>query len=202
MKSVTMDQLRDVIQRLTEGGKNTISNAMLYEALGFEDEVEKQRMRRRVTSMIKKSELIRISPGWYSYNPKAQPQRNGEAYMRVWRLVRSKNPGWSMHDMATVTRVSYTMVTRYCGWLLEEGYLARHGRKGNTRLYRATQKAKEQRDTPYPPIAPSDPFDKERSAACRLVRLMMERDLYQNGVRGKLLKELNILNKRFQEVES
>jgi hypothetical protein len=198
MKTVGMTQLREVIQRLTENGKKNITNAMLYETLGLEDEAAKARMRRRITDMVQRSELERIEQGVFKYNPKAQPQRNSEMYERIWRLVRAKEPGWSYQDMAARTRASYTMVNRYCNWLLEEGYIARHGRDGNTRLYRQTAKAKENRQTPYPPVAPTDPFEKERSASCRLVRLMMERDPYQAGVRKKIEKECRTILARFE----
>jgi predicted transcriptional regulator len=201
MKTVGMDQLRTVVEGLSEGGKKDVSNAMLYESLGLEEADEKARLRRRVNDMVKRSELVRIRPGWFSYNPKAKPQRNSEFYIRIWRLVRAKGPGWTKQDMAVSTRASYTMASRYINWLEEEGFVARHGRKGNTAKYRTTSKAREELQTPYPPIAPSDPFAQERSACCRLVRLMMERDPYQTGVRKKILNELAVMNDRFQPKE-
>lgn len=201
MKTVGMDQLRTVIQGMTEQGKKRITNAMLYEALGMETEAEKARLRRRVTDMVRRSELERVEDGVFLYNLKAAPQRNGKMYTRIWRLVRKKEPGWTVQDMAARTRASYTLAHRYCNFLLEEGFITRHGKDGNTRLYRSTPKAKEHLDTPFPPIGAKDPFEKERSACCRLVRLMMERDPYQRGVRDKINKELKIMNTRFQPKE-
>lgn len=202
MKSVGMTQLRELIQGLAEGGKKQITNAMLYEALGLEEPDEKARLRRRVTDMVQRKELIRIKQGVFKYNPKAQPQRHGEMYIRIWRLVRSKQPGWSIQDLATITRASYTMVLKYCRFLLEEGYIAKFGKEGNTQKYRATGKAKDQRDTPYPPVAVKDPYEKERGASCRLVRQMMERDLSQPGVRKKIIKECRTILARFESEEN
>ncbi|WP_156360633.1 hypothetical protein [Dethiosulfatarculus sandiegensis] len=173
-----------------------MTNRQLFEALGLETEPEKARLRRRIDTLVRRKELIRISPGVYRYNADAAPKRNGEGYKRVWRAIRSSKPGWGYVDLARITRMSYTMVRRYCNWLDDEGYIAAVGRNGNTRLYRATQKAKSTQRTPYPPIT-KDPFEAERGAACRIVRLMMESNPSQKGCAKKIVNDCQLLLRRF-----
>jgi hypothetical protein len=173
-----------------------VTNRQLFEALGLTTEPEKARLRRRIDTMVRRKELIRISPGVYRYNADAAPKRNGEGYKRVWRAIRSGRPGWSYQDLARVTRMSYTMVRKYCLWLEKEDYIGTHGRNGNTRIWRATQKAKTTQRTPYPPIT-KDPFEAERGAACRIVRLMMESNPSQKGCAKKIVNDCNLLLRRF-----
>lgn len=197
-----MDELRGVLLGLSEGGKREVSNTMLYEVFGMEEEREKVRLRRRMQDLLKHGEAERVDTGVYRYIPKVTPRRHGESYIRVWRAVRSKGPGWTFHDLSQVTRVSYSMVRRYCIWLEEVGYIERFGRKGNTLKYRGTLKAREQRATPYPPIKVVDPFETEKGAALGLVRVFLSMDPYSDKAREMVLEYCGVLVERFgKEVE-
>ena len=56
----------------------------------------------------------------------------------------------------------------------KRGYVERAGRNEKRAiLYRATTKAAASPETPYPPIRESDPFQKERTAAATITRLML-----------------------------
>ncbi|GAU08114.1 hypothetical protein [Desulfoplanes formicivorans] len=197
-----MDELRGVLMGLSEGGKREVSHAMLYEVFGLDDEREKVRLRRRMQDMVGHGEAERVSPGVYRYIPKATPRRHGESYIRVWRAVRSHRPGWSFHDLSQVTRVSYSMVRRYCVFLEEEGYIERYGRSGNTLKYRGTMRAREQRATPYPPIKHADPFEAEKAAALGLVRVFLTMDPYSEKARAKVMEHCQTLVDRFGEASN
>ncbi len=195
---ITIDMVRDVLRGLSEEGrKSTITNALLYEAMELDTEPDKVRLRSRLNDLIRRGELERITPGEYVYHPQNAPGRNGEMYQRIWRAVRSSKPGFSFQDLARVTRASYSHCRKYGKWLLENGYLARHGATGNTALYRTTMQARETLQTPYPPLEMADPFEKEKKAACRLCRAMMERDPYQVAVRKRILESARIILERF-----
>ncbi|KHK02798.1 ATP-binding protein [Desulfovibrio sp. TomC] len=120
---------------------------------------------------------------------------------RIWRAIRSAKPGFSWTDIAQVSRVSYTHTRKYGQWLLDEAFVERHGRKGATYLFRATLRAKDTVETPYPPQDVTDPFEVERNAACRLVRSFMERDPYQPAVRGKIIDNCRAILARFEKEE-
>lgn len=198
MRSLEMDHVRGVVRGLSRAGKEEVTNALVAEALGLQTEPEKARMRRRLNEMVRRNELIRLAPGRYQYDPKACPdRRTGESYQRIWRAVRSAKPGFSAQDLSQVSRVGYTQVRRYLSWLQEEGFVARFGANGNTLLYRGTALARDQRETPFPPRPIKDPFETERSAACRLVRLFMDRDPYQ--AKGKIIKECRAILDRFEK---
>jgi len=180
---------------------NQVSYSDLYQVFGLKTEKEKGRLRSKLKDMIVRGELIRVRPGVFTYHPKAVNQREGQGYQRVWRALRSARPGWTMQEIAQVTRMSPSMVRKYGNWLHGEGYIAHHGRRGNTRLYRATAKAKDRRETPYPPRSIKDPFAGERSAACRLVRLFMARDLARPAVRRRIVEECRLILQRFEKEE-
>jgi hypothetical protein len=192
-----MDELRGVLMGLSEGGHRDVSNAMLYEVFGMDDEREKVRLRRRMQDLVSHGEAERVDAGMYRYIPKATPRRHGESYVRTWRAVRSHQPGWTLHDLTQVTRVSYSMVRRYCLWLEEEGYIERYGKNGNTLKYRGTLKAKEQRATPYPTVKVVDPFEVEKNAALGLVRVFLNMDPYSEKARETVLGHCRVLTDRF-----
>jgi hypothetical protein len=102
-----------------------------------------------------------------------------------------------MHDLAQVTRLSYTHASKYCYWLHQAGYITRHGRRDSATLWRATAKAKQQQAAPIPVRTPKDPFNAERNAACRLVRCLMDADLYQPSTRQRIIRETQIILRRF-----
>lgn len=201
MRTDEMDSLRLVIQGLTVNGKEPVTNKLLYEAMGLDNEPAKARLRSRINDLIKRAELTRIEDGKYAYNPKAR-LRSGEFYQRIWRAIRSAKPGFSWTDIAQVSRVSYTHARKYGQWLLDEAFVERHGRKGATYLFRATLRAKDTVETPYPPQDVTDPFEVERNAACRLVRSFMERDPYQPAVRGKIIDNCRAILARFEKEAS
>lgn len=193
-----MDRIRDVLGGLTEDGKKPVTNALLFDAFGLGSgmEPEKARLRRRLNDMVQRGELVRLEPGKYTYHPSAK-KRHGEMFQRIWRAVRSSKPGFSVGDIAQVTRADYTTVLKYFKALEAEDYLARHGQKGNTRFYRATCKAKERRETYYPPLEITNPFERECGAACRIVRALMERDPDQQAVVKKIVAAAWIIIHRF-----
>lgn len=195
-----MDAVRRVIQGLTVNGRDPLTNRLLFEALGLEREQDKARTRSRVNDLVKRGELSRVEDGKFMYNPKAR-FRSGEMFQRVWRAIRSAKPGFSWPNIAQVSRVSYTTVRRYGQWLVEEGYLERHGRNGATLLYRGTAACRDTVETPYPPLDPRDPFEAERNAACRLIRLFMERDPYQPSTRKKIIEAATAILDRFTKEE-
>lgn len=201
MSTEEMDRVRLVIQGVTVGGKETVTNALLYEAMGLTAESDKARLRSRVNALVKRGELKRIADGKYSYHPKARVRR-GEYYQRVWRAIRSAKPGFSWDGLSEVSRVSYTHIRKYGKWLLEEGYLERHGCKGTTHLFRATALARDTVETPYPPLDIADPYETERNAACRLIRALMERDPGRAAVKEKIIKDCRAILGRFEKEDT
>ncbi|HCR12897.1 MAG TPA: hypothetical protein PKD41_10465 [Solidesulfovibrio sp.] len=198
MKTEEMDRVLLVIQGLTVNGKESVTSALLYEAMGLTAEPDKARLRSRVNALVKRGELKRIADGKYSYHPKARV-RSGEYYQRVWRAIRSAKPGFSWDDLAEVSRVSYTHIRKYGKWLLEEGYLERYGCKGTTHLFRATALARDTVETPYPPLDIVDPYETERNAACRLIRALMERDPGRTAVKEKIVENCRAILARFEK---
>lgn len=202
MMTVGMDKVRTACAALGEDGKE-FSTQMLYTALGLSDPAEKNRCRRRIQDLLVRNEVVRTGDAVYRYDAKMAPQNNqgGEFHQRIWRAVRSSKPGFSMADIASVTRVSYTHVSRYFKHLESEGYVVKHGRSGNTQLYRATAKAHGQRQTPHPPRPARDPFERERGATARLVRLMMCHDPYNPATAAKIRTECRTILARFESKE-
>ncbi len=199
MRTDEMDAVRGVIQGLTVNGRDPVTYGILYEAMGIAREEEKARLRSRVNDLVKRGELTRVEDGRFTYNPKAR-LRSGEFYQRAWRAIRSAKPGFSWAGIAQVSRVSYTHVRKYGQWLIETGYVERYGRDGATLLFRGTAACRDTVETPYPPLDARDPFEAERTAACRLVRLFMERDPYQ--VRTKIVQQATTILDRFSKEEA
>lgn len=196
MLSPDMDKLRGVIIGLSEGGKKPLSNALIFGALALESGPEKARVRRQLNSMAKAGELTRTTPGQYLYNPKA-PERRGEGYVRMWRAIRASQGTWMIFDIAALAHVDASSVSKYIKHLVEAGYIRRNGKQGNSLRYSTTAKGREQRNTPYPPVAVRDPFAAERAAMSRLARVFFEKDLYSSSARSAVLKECRIIMTRF-----
>lgn len=171
MKTAWASQIRTLADTLSEGGKKTVSTQMLCAALGITGTPAKTRVRRSITCMVKRGEMERIRDGEYRYFPKKATAIGayGESYKRMWRIIRTEKAGWTVNGIASTTRLHSSTISEYCKYLEQEGFIARCGKQGNARLFRATQKATEQRETPYPPCAPKDTYVKERNAACRII---------------------------------
>jgi hypothetical protein len=192
---ITTGMVRDAMRSFCQGGKR-VSNAQLYTVMALTCEQEKDRLRTRITDMIKSGEVIKISSGLYEYNFKYRVREN-TSFPALWRFVRSQKPGWSISYASRLTRVSYTQAARYCAWLENEGYIVRHCKDGRTALYRATDKADRTPETPYPPITDRNPFERENAAAARLATLMLCHDPYQTRVAAEIVKNCSILLARF-----
>lgn len=200
MTSLDMDRLRDVILGLSEGGTRTISNSLLYQTLGLGDEPAKRRLLRQLQDMVNRGELVRVGRGELRYDPQASAARHGELYIRIWRAVRASQPGFSCQELALVTGAGANHTYKYLRWLERMNFVRRHGKRGNSVLYAATTAARERRETPYPPQGVTDPWEEPRNAACRLVRLLMERD--PRSQRDKIVGNCRTLLARFEKGES
>ena len=85
------------------------------------------------------------------------------------------------------------------GWK-NEGYVERAGRNEKRAiLYRATTKAAASPETPYPPIRESDPFQKERTAAATITRLMLCADPYAPKTARSIRDACRVLLDRFEK---
>lgn len=193
--TVTQEMVRSALQSFGTNGQ-PISNAQLFDVLGLQVEPEKARMRARINDMIAHGEVTRIETGTYTYNFQHRPREN-KSYPAIWRFVRKQKPGWSISDCALLTRIGYTQVFRYCGWLEEEGYIERSGKKNNATLYRATRKADQNPETPWPPLRETDPFAREKAAAAQLARLLLCNDPYAVKTARGVVEACNILLERF-----
>ena len=197
-----VEKLRELALKLSEDGMREITTKALCEALGVLDSERKALVRRSITHMAHHGELERVAPGVFLYRSDVAGvmQRGGERFRRMWRIIRTEKAGWQISEVAAITRLHQATVAGYCRWLEQEGYLKVCGKRGNARLFRATSKAFSQRETPYPPSAPEDPYDKERTAVARLVRMMMEPN---PGIcRDKIITECRALIARFEEEEA
>ena len=198
MKLPTISEVRAFAQSACPNpGKDRLTFQQLYEVFGDNSAKDRARFRRKLKDMVRRGELIRERPGVFRYNPTAADQEAAEGYQRIWRAIRAQRPGWTMHDLAQVTCISYSHARTYCRWLNREGYITRHGRRGTSTLWRATAKAKEQQATPIPVTTPQDPFDVERKAACRLVRCLMATDPYRPHTRQLIIRETQTILRRF-----
>ena len=169
-------QLRGYAAALSENGKRHVSTLALCAMYGAEDTATKARVRRSIEHMVTRGELERVKPGVFSFHPdKAQlVQRDGLSFQRMWKIIRTERAGCNMADVAATTRLHNSTVSSYVRWLEEQGYVARCGQKGNTRLFRTTEKAFQRRETPYPPVLTKEPFRQERDAAIRIIRELIK----------------------------
>ncbi len=199
MAATRVEQLRKLAKALSQDGKLEVTSQALCAELGVTDVETKALVRRSITHMVRHGELERIASGRFLYKAGAAAamERAGESFRRMWRIIRTENTGWSIAGVAALTRLHQATVSGYCRWLITEGYITICGKRGNTRLFRATDKARQQRETPYPPAAPEDIFSKLRNAANRLNRMMMEPnpDVCREGI----LAECRAIVAHFEE---
>lgn len=196
-RTITTGMAREAVRSFCKGG-GRVSNAQLYEVMGLACEPEKDRLRTRINGMVDQGEVNRIGPDLYEYNFKFRLRKN-ETYPRLWRFVRTQKPGWSVNAACQLTRVSYTQAMRYIAWLEGAGFVARHGKDGQTTLYRATDKADKTPETPFPPITDRNPFEKEAAAAAQIARLMLCHDPYQPKTARDIVAACNVLLARFNK---
>jgi hypothetical protein len=195
-KPIATDTVREAMRIFCKGGKR-ITNTQLYAALDLQDREERAVLRTRLRDMCKRGEAVRIDHAVYEYNFKFSLRIRNTTYAAIWRFVRTQKPGWSLTYACQLTRISHTQVARYCGWLENEGYIARHGKDGVTTLYRATDKADKSPETPYPPHTDKNPFEREASAAARIATLMLCHDPYQPKVARQIADACKVLLARF-----
>ncbi len=195
-KKVTQEAVRAAMQALGADGKE-ITYQLVYEALGLDSEAQQAIVRTRISSMAKHGEVRHMDRGKFIYDFNRRP-RGGRMHEVIWRYVRAAKPGWSIQDCSLMTRASYSHILRYVNWLEEQGMVERAGRnERNAILYRNTAKAQASPETPYPPIRDSDPFEKERSAAATITRLMLCANPYAASTSRQITAACQILLARF-----
>ncbi len=201
MSAITTDVVRTTIVGLVDGGAEYVTPVLIREALGIQG--ENPHIQWALRDMTKRGELERVGSGKYRYSPAVleETRRESEFYPRIWRAIRSEKPGFTLQDIALVTRVSYSHVRKYSNFLEEAGYLARHGKDGQRRKWRATQLAQDTPSAPYPPRKIKDPFDREKNMALGLVQAFLLRDPYQPAVRGKIVENCRAILARFEKEE-
>jgi len=196
MNELKMPELREAARNLG-ATQEVFSNKMLYAALGATNEAEKDRVRTRASALVNSGELIRAGRGQYRYNEQAAPSRNAELVTRMWRTLKTTNPGFSVQELARVSGAGYHYALSYIRALESNGYIRRCGKKGNTVLYRARLKLQEQNHA-YQPLRPlSDPFEEEKAALHEMVGLFMQRDLHQPRVKQRIAELSKTLLTRF-----
>ena len=200
-QKITTELIRVAFRSFGQGGQ-TISNMQIYEALNIELEQEKNIIRTRITDMLKAGELIKEGTAQYTYNfkHKVRDGSTAKGYTKIWRFVRQQKEGWSVKECSMLTGQNNTHVSRYVNWLEGEGYVEIIGKgENNTRLYRATKKAREYPETPVAPHTDKDPFEKERVAGTKIVRLLLCSDLYSKTTAKDLTEACEILLDRFSK---
>lgn len=195
MRTNAMDTLRTALKAF--GTKDIVSGLQLAAALGLETESQKQVMRRRLHELVQRGEAERTAHGQYRYKTGAEPRKQGESYGRMWRIIRTESSGWSIARIAMLARIERTMVDRYTRWLLDESFVEKCGRDGNTILWRTTAKGREQREIPWPPKDLPDPYAAERQATARLCQILLTKNPDAAHVRADIGKQLAVLCKRF-----
>lgn len=197
MRTEGMDQVRAAVKVFSSDGKTVVTAVQLSEFLNLETESQKNILRKRLHMLMNRGEVEKVAYGQFRYVPGKELRRNGESYMRVWRIIRVQNPGWTIQTIAALARVSRTVVERYGKWLEDEGFVERAGRNGNSILWRTTAKGREQRETPWPLVDLPDPYAPERTATAALCTLLLTADPDQASTRVKIRKHLATLTTRF-----
>lgn len=183
-------------------GDERISNSQIFEALDIESEQEKSRVRTRITDMIKAGEIIKIGSGIYNYNFKfkLRDASTARGYSKIWRYIRQQKDGWSIKDCTMLTGQNNTHVSRYVNWLESEGYVEIIGKgDNNARLYKGTLKARQTPETPIAPHTDKDPFEKERIAGAKIIRLLLCNDLYSKATAKDIADACEVLLGRFSK---
>lgn len=184
-------------------GKNEqeISNAQIYEVLEAKLEADQAKIRTRIREMIKAGEIIKIAPGLYQYNTKYQIRGTviATGYVKIWRFVRQAKDSWTIKECSLLTGKENSHVGRYVNWLESEGYVKIIGKKEQAKCFMATQKAKNSPETPMPTYKDSDPFEQERAAGAKIVKLLLCDNLYSPLTAQKIMACCEILQKRFNK---
>lgn len=200
-QKITSELVRVVFRSFGQGGLQ-ISNTQIYEALEAESEYEKNCIRTRIKDMLKTGELIKIACSLYTYNfkHKVRDASTARGYSKIWRFVRLQKGDWTIKDCTMLTGQNNTHVTRYINWLASEEYIEIIGKGENqARLYRATKKAKQTPETPVAPHTDKDPFEKERVAGAKIVRLLLCNDLYSKATATDIAEACEVLLGRFSK---
>ena len=201
-EKLTAEVVRSAIAGLVEGGAAAVSPALVREALGLAP--GDPRVQGIMGDMMQRGELERTGTAQYRYHPEAREEsrRESEFYSRIWRAIRSAKPGFTLQDIALVTRVSYSHVRKYSNFLEEAGFLARFGVDGQRRKWRATQLAQDTPAAPYPPKRIKDPFEREKNCALAVVQAFLLRDPYQPAVKAKIVESCRAILDRFEKEEA
>lgn len=187
-------------------GKNEqeISNAQLYEVFEAKNDADHAKIRTRINEMVKAGEIIKISSGRYKYNNKYKIRGTviATGYVKIWRFIRQAKDGWTIKECSLLTGKDNSHVGKYVNWLHSEGYLKIIGKKEQAKCFMATQKAKMSPETPMPTYKDSDPFEQERAAGAKIVRLLLCENLYSPLTAQKIMAECEILQNRFNKKQS
>lgn len=198
MRTDAMNALRDAARNLGRDGA-VFSNAMLYQALGAgpEDTPERDRIRKRCSMLIRSGELTRVGRGQYCYNRDAAPARSGELITRMWRAMTSASTGFAVQDIARISGACLSHASKYITFLVDEGYLRRHGKRGQSRLYRGTATMRETVRAPMPPRTLRDPFEDERRRMHELLGIFLLQDMNKPAVQKRIVDHCRAIEARF-----
>ena len=109
MRSAGMEEVRNVIKAFSENG-NTVTLAQVQKIAGVETPEDCRMVRRRIQKLIERGEVERDGQYVFRYVPGREPRRYGKSYIRAWRIIRIQPPGWSKPAVASLARVSGTIV--------------------------------------------------------------------------------------------
>lgn len=184
-------------------GKNEqeISNAQIYEVLEAKDEADQAKIRTRINEMVRAGEIIKIASGLYTYNYKYKIRGTVAAagYVKIWRFIRQAKDGWTIKECSLMTGKDNSHVGRYVNWLESEGFVKVIGKKEQAKCFCAAQKAKNSPETPMPTYKDSDPFEQERAAGAKIVRLLLCDNLYSPLTAQKITEACAVLQNRFNK---
>lgn len=187
-------------------GKNDqeISNAQIYDVLEAKTDADQAKIRTRIAEMVRHGEINKISSGRYkyNYNYKIRGTAAAAGYTKIWRFIRQAKDGWTIKECSLLTGKDNSHVGKYVNWLQSEGYLKIIGKKEQAKCFMATQKAKMSPETPMPTYKDSDPFEQERAAGAKIVRLLLCENLYNPLTAQKIMAECEILQNRFNKKQS
>lgn len=178
-----------------------ISNAQIYEVLEAKNDADQAKIRTRIAEMVRHGEIIKVSSGKYKYNYKYQIRGTviAAGYTKIWRFVRQAKDSWTIKECSLMTGKDSSHVGKYMNWLESEGYVKIIGKKEQAKCFKATPKAKMSPETPMPSYKDSDPFEKERNAGAKIVRLLLCENLYSPAVARDIVEACEILQSRFNK---
>lgn len=178
-----------------------ITNAQIYEVLEARNDADQAKIRTRIAEMVRHGEVTKVSPGTHKYNYEYKIRGSivAAGYVKIWRFIRQAKEGWTIKECSLMTGKDNSHVGKYINWLESEGYIKSIGKKEQARCFMATQKAKMSPETPMPTYKDSDPFEQERAAGAKIVRLLLCDNLYSPLVAQKIIDCCEILQKRFNK---